>query len=93
MIESIKKWRKQVSYAKQFEIIYVDLYSKKVFFNEQSKEIQANNIMGKTRDIFKKTGDTKGTVHRRMGTCGLHLKFFERTSEVKQSTELKCQWE
>ena len=56
-----------MSYAKQFEIIYVDLYSKKVFFNEQSKEIQANNIMGKTRDIFKKTGDTKGTVHRRMG--------------------------
>ena len=56
-----------MSYAKQFEIIYVDLYLKKAFFNEQSKEMQENNRMRKTRDLFKKTGDTKGTVHGRMG--------------------------
>ena len=56
-----------MSYAKQFEIIYVDLYSKKVFFNEQGKEIKENNRMGKTRDLFKKSGDTKGTVHGGIG--------------------------
>ena len=32
------------------------------------KEIEENNRMGKTRDLFKKLGDTKGTVHAKMGT-------------------------
>ena len=35
---------------------------------DQCKEIEANNRMGKTRDIFKKTRDTKGTFHEKMGT-------------------------
>ena len=42
---------------------------KKAFFNEQQfKEIEENNKMGKTRDFFKKTKDTKGTFHAKMGT-------------------------
>ena len=41
---------------------------KKAFLNEQCKEIEENNRMGKTRDLFKKTGDIKGTFHARMGT-------------------------
>ena len=40
---------------------------KKAFFNEQCKEIERNNRMGKTRDL-KKIGDTKGTFHAKMGT-------------------------
>ena len=32
------------------------------------KEIEENNRMGKTRDLFKKTGDTQGTFHAKMGT-------------------------
>ena len=36
--------------------------------SEQCKETEENNRMGKTRDLFKKTGDTKGTVHAKMGT-------------------------
>ena len=40
---------------------------KKIFLNEQCKEIEENNRMGKTRDLFKKSGDTKGTFHARMG--------------------------
>ena len=39
---------------------------KKSFFNEQCKEVEENNKMGKTRDLFKKTGDIKGTFHVRM---------------------------
>ena len=39
----------------------------KAFFNEQCKKIEENNRMGKTRDLFKKTGDVKGAYHTRMG--------------------------
>ena len=39
---------------------------KKVFLSEQSKEIEENNRMGKTRDLFKKIGDIKGIFHARM---------------------------
>ena len=40
----------------------------KAFLSDQCKEIDENNIMGKTRDLFKKTRDTKGTFHAKMGT-------------------------
>ena len=40
---------------------------KKVFLRDQCKEIQENNKMGKTRDLFKKIRDTKGTFHAKMG--------------------------
>ena len=36
---------------------------KKAFFSDQCKEIEENNIMGKTRGLFKKIRDTKGTFH------------------------------
>ena len=39
----------------------------KVFLNDQSKETEENNRMGKTRDLFKKIRDTKGTFHAKMG--------------------------
>ena len=38
---------------------------KKAFLSDQCKEIEENNRMGKTRDLFKKTRDTKGTFHAR----------------------------
>ena len=41
---------------------------KKAFFSDQCKEIKENNRMGKTRDLFKKVRDTKGTFHAKMGT-------------------------
>ena len=40
---------------------------KKAFLSDQCKEIQKNNRMGKTRDLFKKIRDTKGTFHAKMG--------------------------
>ena len=39
---------------------------KKAFFSNQWKEIEENNRMGKTRDLFKKIRDTKGTFHAKM---------------------------
>jgi len=41
---------------------------KKAFLSYQCKEIEENNRMGKTRDLFKKIRDTKGTLHAKMGT-------------------------
>ena len=41
---------------------------KKAFISNQCKEIEANNRMGKTRDLFKKIRDTKGTFHTKMGS-------------------------
>ena len=41
---------------------------KKALLNEQRKEIEENNRMGKTRDLFKEIGDTKGTIYARVGT-------------------------
>ena len=41
---------------------------KKAFLSDQCKEIEENNRMGKTRDLFKKIKDTKGTFHAKMGS-------------------------
>ena len=40
----------------------------KAFLSNQCKEIEENNRMGKTRDLFKKIRDTKGTIHAKMGS-------------------------
>ena len=42
--------------------------NKKAFLSDQCKEIEENNRMGKTRDLFKKIRDTKGTLHAKVGT-------------------------
>ena len=41
---------------------------KKAFFSDQCKEIEENNRMGKTRDLFEEIRDTKGTFHAKMGS-------------------------
>ena len=50
---------------------------KKAFLNDQCKEIEENNRMGKTRDLFKKIRDTKGIFHAKLGSIkdrnGMHL--------------------
>ena len=66
---------------------------KKAFFSHQCKEIEENNRMGKTRDLFKKMRDTKGTFHAKMGTMkdrnGMDLTEAEDTKKSwQQHTEL-----
>ena len=46
---------------------------KKVFLRDQCKEIEENNRMGKTRDLFKKIRDTKGIYYAKMGTQGTEM--------------------
>ena len=61
---------------------------KKVFFSDQCKEIEANNRTGKTRDLFKKIRDTKGTFRATIGTIkdrnGMHL---------TEAEDIKKRWE
>ena len=46
----------------------IALRDKKAFLSDQYKEIEKNNTLGKTRDLFKKVRETKGTFHAKMGT-------------------------
>ena len=59
---------------------------KKAFLNEQCKEIEENNRMGKTRDLFKKIEDIKGIFHARMGTIkDRNGKDITEVEEIKKS--------
>ena len=59
---------------------------KKVFLSDQSKEIEENNRMAKTRDLFKKIRDTKGTFHAKMGTIkGRNGMDLTEAKEIKKS--------
>ena len=67
---------------------------KKAFLSNQCKEIEENNRMGKTRDLFKKIRDTKGTFHAKMGTIkdrnGMDLTEAEDTKKWQDYTEELC---
>src|SRR5574341_263679 len=61
---------------------------KKAFFSDQCKEIEENNRMGKTRDLFKKIGDTKGTFHAKMGSIK------DRNSmDLTETEDIKKRWQ
>ena len=53
---------------KNAEFQRIEKRDKKAFLSNQCKEIEENNRMGKTRDLFKKIRDTKGTFHAKMGS-------------------------
>ena len=59
---------------------------KKAFLREQCQEIEVNNRLGKTRDLFKKIGDTKGTFHAKMGSIkDRNGKDLTKVEEIKKS--------
>ena len=58
---------------------------KKALLNEQCKEIEENNRMGKIRDLFKKIGDIRGTLHARMGT--IKDRYGKDLTEVEEINE------
>ena len=61
---------------------------KKVFLSDQCKEIEENNRMGKTRDLFKKIRDTKGTFHAKMGTMKNR-----NSMDVTEAEDMKKWWQ
>ena len=60
---------------------------KKAFFRDECKEIEENNRMGKTRDLFKKIRDTKGTLHAKMGSIK------DRNGiDITEAEDIKKRW-
>ena len=68
--------------------------NKKAFLSDQLKEIEENNRMGKTRDLFKKIRDTKGTFHAKMGLIkdrnGMDLTEAEILRRGGKNTQKNC---
>ena len=61
---------------------------KKAFFRDQCKEIEENNRMGKTRDLFKKTRDTKGIFHAKISTIK------DRSGmDLTEAKDIKKRWQ
>ena len=58
---------------------------KKAFLNDQCREIEENNRMGKTREFFKKLADVKGIFHARMGTMDRKGKDLTEAEEIKKT--------
>ena len=61
---------------------------KKAFLSEQFKEIEENNRMGKTRDLFKKIRDTKGTFHAKMGSIK-----DRNDMDLREAEDIKKRWQ
>ena len=61
---------------------------KKAFLSDQCKEIEENNKMGKTRDLFKKISDTKGIFHARMGTIK-----DRNVMDLTEAEDIKRSWQ
>ena len=62
------KGEKERLYHLNAEFQRIARRDKKAFLSDQCKEIEENNRMGKTRDLFKKIRDTKGILYAKMGT-------------------------
>ena len=61
---------------------------KKASFSDQCKETEENNRMGKTRDLFKKIRDTKGTFHAKMGTIKDRY-----GTDLTEAEDIKKKWQ
>ena len=61
---------------------------KKAFFSDECKEIEENNRMGKTRDLFKKIRDTKGTFHAKMGSTK-----DRNHRDITEAEDIKKKWQ
>ena len=61
---------------------------KKAFLRDQCKEIEENNRLGKTRDLFKKIRDTKGTFHAKMGSIK-----HRNGMDLTEAEDIKKRWQ
>ena len=87
--EAKRKGKKERYTHLNAEFQRIERRHKKVFLKDQCKEIEENNRMGKTRDLFKKIKDTKGTYHAtKMGTIK------DRNGvDLTEAEDIKKQWQ
>ena len=85
--EAKSKGEKEITYLNA-EFQRIARRDKKAFLSDQCKEIEENNRMGKTRDLFKKIGGTKGTFHAKMGSIK------DRNGmDLTEAEEIKKRWQ
>ena len=86
--EAINKGEKERYKHLNAEFQRIARRGKKAFFSDQCKEIEEKNRMGKTRDLFKKIRDTKGTFHAKMG-----LIKDRNGTDVTEAEDIKKRWQ
>ena len=86
--EAKGKWKKERYIHLNSEFQRIAKRDKKAFLSDQCKEIEENNRRGKTRDLFKKIRDTKGTFHVKMGSIK------DRNSmDLTEAEDIKKRWQ
>ena len=80
--------RKGKIYPFECRLRKIERRDKKAFFSDQCKEIEENNRMEKTRDLFKKIKDTKGIFHANMSTMKVR-----NGREVTEAEDIKKRWQ
>ena len=86
--EAKRKGKKERYTHLNAEFQRIERRHKKVFLKDQCKEIEENNRMGKTRDLFKKIRGTKGTFHAKMG------KIKDRNGmDLTEAEDIKKRWQ
>ena len=87
-MENVQKGKIYPSDCKVPEFQRIARREKKAFLSDQCKEIEANNKMRKTRDLFKKIGDTKGTFHAKVGTMK-----DKNGMDLTEAEDIKKRWQ
>ena len=82
------KGEKERSTHLNAEFQWIARRDKKSFLSDQCKEIEENNRMGKTRDLFKKIRDTKGTFHAQMDTIK-----YRNGMDLTEAEDIKKRWQ
>ena len=86
--EAKSKGEKEIYKHLNAELQRIARRDKKAFLSDQCKELEENNRIGKTRDLFKKIRDTKGTFHAKMGTIK------DRNGmDVTEAEDIKKRWQ
>ena len=68
--------------------VYIARKNKKIFLSDKCKEIEENNRIGKTRDLFKKIRDTKGSFHAKIGTVKVR-----NGMDLTETEDIKKRWQ
>ena len=86
--EAKAKWEKERYTHLNAEFQRIPRRAKEAFLSDQCKEIEENNRMVKSRDLFKKTRDTKGTFHAKMGS-----KKDRNGMDLTEAEDIKKKWQ
>ena len=88
MVTIVNKTIAYLKVTKGAEFQRIAKRDKKAFLSDQCKQIEENNTIGKTRDLFKKIRDTKGTFHAKMGSIK-----DRNAMDLTEAEDIKKRWQ